>query len=243
MSAILQIQNMEHGVPDPRWKDLYKTGGISSLLISVLIIVAITVYFIWPYQPGFATVAEIFSTLQNDKLGGLMSLDFFMVVATIITIPLFLALYVALKQVNESFALIALVFGLISCTLILTVRPIAEMFYLSSQYAAATTDTARGQYLTAGETLTTLFNGTAWILYMLLFGISQLIFCLLMLRTTVFGRTTAVLGIILSIGMASVIPGIGVYINLLTTIIGTIWFILMARDFIRMGWGKPITTL
>ena len=167
-----------------------------------------------------------------------MSLDFFMVVVTIITIPLFLALFVALKQDNESFALIALAFGLISCTLILTVRPIAEMFYLSNQYAAATTDAAKSQYLTAGETLTSLFNGTAWILYMLLFGISQLISCLLMLRSTAFSQATAILGIILSAGMASIIPGIGVYINLLTTTVGTIWFILLARDFFRMGWSK-----
>ena len=209
---------MNTGIPDPRWKGLYRIGGISSLLISILIIVAITAYFIWPYQPGFTTVEDIFSTLQTDKLSGLMALDFFMLVVTLITLPLFLALYVALKQVNESYTLIALVIGLISCVLILTVRPIAEMTYLSNQYAAATTDTARSQYLAAGEALTALFNGTAWMLYMLFFGISQLIYCLLMLKTTTFGKTTAYLGIVLTVGMASIIPGIGVYINLLTIV-------------------------
>ncbi len=50
-----------------------------------------------------------------------MSLDFFMVAITVLTIPFFLALYVALRKINESFALLALVFGMFSCLLVLTV--------------------------------------------------------------------------------------------------------------------------
>ena len=32
MPTIAQSQNIDHSIPDPRWKDLYKVGGISSLL-------------------------------------------------------------------------------------------------------------------------------------------------------------------------------------------------------------------
>jgi multisubunit Na+/H+ antiporter MnhB subunit len=39
---------------DPRWKDLYRIGGIASLLLAGLIAFAVIAYFIWPYTPGFA---------------------------------------------------------------------------------------------------------------------------------------------------------------------------------------------
>ena len=132
-----QISDPE--IVDPRWKDLYQVGGICGILIPILTILAIAIYFIWPYQPGLTSTAEIFETIQTNKLNGLMSLDFFMVVITLINIPFFLALYVALKRVNESFALLALIFGLFACVVIIPARPIAEMFTLSGQYAAATT--------------------------------------------------------------------------------------------------------
>jgi Domain of unknown function (DUF4386) len=244
ISEIKHKQVKDVGIPDPRWKDLYKIGGICGVLMSVLTILAIVIYFIWPYKPGLASAIDIFTTIQNNKLNGLMSLDFFMVVITVITVPFFLALYFATKKVNESYALIALVFGLISCVLGLTMRPIAEMFYLSGQYATATTDAARSQYLAAGEALSALFNGTIWMLYFLTFGVDLLISSLLMLRTKIFSRTTAYLGIFLNIGLLSIfafIPGFALYatiINLVTTIVGAIWNVLVARTFFQLAGSK-----
>ena len=234
-----QISNGNGG--NQRWADLYKVGGICGVLMSVLTILAIVIYFIWPYKPGLASAADIFATIQNNKLNGLMSLDFFMVVITVITIPFFLALYVALKEVNESYALIALVFGLVSCIVIIPARPIAEMFYLSNQYAAATTDAARSQYLSAGEALSALFNGTAWMIYFITFGIDALISSLLMLQTQAFGKTTAYLGIFMNIGVLSIfafIPSLLVIttvLNLVTTVIGMIWNVLVARTFFQLA--------
>ena len=241
MSAMSQIQVMDVITPHPRWKDLYIIGGICGVLMTVLTVLAIIIYFIWPYQPGLTSPVDIFATIQKNKFTGLMSLDFFMIVITVISIPFFLALYVALKKVNESYALIAVVFGLISCIVILTARPIAEMFYLSDQYAAATTDAARSQYLAAGEALSALFNGTAWLLYFITFGFDALISSLLMLQTKAFSRTTAYLGIFMNIGLVSifaVIPSfapIATIINLGTTLAGTVWNILVARTFFQLA--------
>ena len=61
---------------------------------------------------------------------------------------------------NESYALLALVLGLIAAVLIVPARPISELFSLSELYAAATTDAARSQYLAAGEAILALFDGT-----------------------------------------------------------------------------------
>lgn len=234
--------NQISDTPEARWKDLYIVGGICGIVTSILIVLAIVIYFIWPYQPGLTSPADIFSTIQNNTFQGLMSLDFMMVVGTFTLIPFFLAVYISTKQANESYALIALVFGLISCILAFFMRPIAEMFYLSGQYAAATTDAARNQYLAAGEALSALFNGTSWILYMITFGVELLISSLLMLKIKAFSKATAWLGIIQNLGIFSVfaviIPEtapITTVLNLVCTSIWTIWNILVARTLFQLA--------
>lgn len=109
-------------------------------------------------------VEDIIITLQDDRLGGLISLDLSVPIITFFLILQILALYAALKQVNESYALIALVFGLLGCLLFLAVRPLAELVYLSNQYATATDEMMKSQYLASGEALSALFNGTSWML-------------------------------------------------------------------------------
>lgn len=235
-------QNLDVEIQESRWKDLYRIGGICGILMSVITVLGFIIYFIWPYQPGLKSPTDIFSTIQTNAFAGLMSLDFIMVVVTFITIPFFLALYVSTKQANESYALIALVFGLISCVLVFIMRPIAEMFSLSNQYAAATTEIARNQYLAAGQALSALFNGTLWILYFLTYTVEYLITSLLMLRINAFNKITAYLGIFLSIGVLSplavIIPNLAsifTILNLVTTLIWTIWLVLVARTLFRLA--------
>ena len=235
-------QSLNIETDESRWKDLYYVGGICGILVSVFTVLAIVIYFIWPYQPGLTSVSEIFATIQSDPFNGLMSLDFSMVFLTVLTIPFFVAIYFSTRKANESYALLALVFGLISCILAFFMRPIAEMFYLSGQYAAATTDVARNQYLAAGEALSALFTGTTWILYYIAFFIELLISSLLMLKIKAFSKFTAFLGIGVSIGvvqvLAVIIPDLAqitTIINLLCTFIWTIWNVLVAVTLFRLA--------
>jgi hypothetical protein len=239
MSEARQNQAKDIEVPDPRWKDLYRIGAIACSILVAAIPLAIIAFFIWPYSPGFTSVANIFDTLQSDRLAGLMSLDLSVIIIEPFMILQVLALYVALKHVNESYALIALVLGLMGILLWLAARPLVEMSYLSDQYAAATTEMAKSHYLAAGEALHALFNGSAWMLSQFLIAISGTISDLLMLRTRFFSKWTAYTGLVLALpGFIFWIPTVGMYFSLVGTLFGTLWFILMARDFIRMGWGK-----
>lgn len=227
---------------ETRWKDLYIVGGICGILVSVFTVLAIVIYFIWPYQPGLTSVSQIYATIQTDPFNGLMSLDFSMVFLTVLTIPFFVAIYASTKKANESYALLALIFGLISCILAFFMRPIAELFYLSGQYAAATTDAARNQYLAAGEALTALFTGTTWILYYITFFLELLTSSILMLKLKAFSKFTAYLGIAVNIGVvqvfAVIIPGLAqitTIINLVCTFIWTIWNVLVALTLFRLA--------
>jgi hypothetical protein len=238
MSHIQQNDISNTDIVDSRWKDLYRIGGVSSLLLAGLIAFAVIAYFIWPYTPGFASTEDIFVTLHTDRLGALFSLDVMMLVTAPIDILLFTALYVALKRVNESYALIALVLGLLAIALLIPTKPLAELVFLSEQYAAATTETARSQYLAAGEALLTLSGGTAWINFSLFSNISFLLSSLLMLRSKNFGKATAYIGIVNSIfALGIIIPVfvIAAICGLGATVVGTLWFVLLARGFFRLG--------
>jgi hypothetical protein len=223
---------------DPRWKDLYRIGGIASLLLAGLIAFAVIAYFIWPYTPGFASTEDIFITLQTDRLGALFSLDVMMLVTAPVDIFLFIALYAALKRINESYALIALVLGLMSITLLIPTKPLSELIYLSEQYTMAATEAARSQYLAAGEALLTLAGGTAWINFSLFSNISFLLSSMLMLQSKSFSKATAYIGIVNSIfALGIIIPVfvIQAICGLGATLVGTLWFILLGRGFLRMG--------
>jgi len=88
---------------DGRWQWLYKIGGVAALISVVIIPISIVAYFVWPPFPD-----DILVVIQEDRLAGLMSLDFLYLLSNFFAIPLFLVLYVTLKRVSESFSAIAL---------------------------------------------------------------------------------------------------------------------------------------
>jgi hypothetical protein len=240
MSQSKQDQVNDTPTSDLRWKDLYKIGGITAVASEIVIILGIVSFFFWPYSPGNKSTESIFILLQSNKLGGLISLDLFLLVGNLFGILLFLALYVSLKQVNESYALIALALGLIAEVLIITARPISELSSLSGLYAAATTSAAKSQYLAAGEALLALFNGTAWFMNSLLGGISLLISSFLMLNSKIFSKATAYVGIITNIAVCGFfLPGgLGVFLLFLSLPGYMLWYFQLARRFFQMGRGK-----
>ena len=115
---------------DPRWRDLYRAAGIAAAISEIVIILGLVTYFIWPYAPGKESTETIFRNLQSDPLGALISLDLFLFVGNLFSILLFLALYVSLRPVNESYALIALAVGLVAVVLLVHARPLIELYSL-----------------------------------------------------------------------------------------------------------------
>ncbi len=154
--------------------------------------------------------------------------------------PFFLVLYVMLKEVDEGWALIALVLGLTGLACLVPSRPIPEMFALSDRWAAATTEAERASYQAAGEAVLTHFHGMAYHAHYLLGSASLLISSFLMLRSATFSRATAYVGIVTNIVVFGLyVPGIGVYLSLLSVLGYLIWYILIARKLFRMGWRGP----
>jgi len=224
---------------DSRWRDLYKAAGIAASISEIVIILGFVTYFIWPYAPGTQSTEAIFLNLQNNTLGALISLDLFLLIGNLFSILLFLAFYVSLRQVSESYALIALAVGLIAVGFLIPARPLLELYSLSGQYAAATTEAAKSQYLAAGEALLASFDGVGWFLNTLLGGLSLLVSSILMRRSEIYSKTTAYVGIVSNIAVCSFfIPVVGIFLLFLSVPGYAIWYFLLARDFFKLGRGE-----
>jgi hypothetical protein len=222
---------------EQKWKDLYKIGGVAFIITTALVLFAIIAFFIWPYTPNDKSTEEILSILAKDKIGGLISLDIIMLITIVIyTFPI-LALYASLKTINESYALIAMVLGLMAVATVITSRPLVEMSLLSDKYENAT-EFEKHTYLNAAESFRMLFDGTAWVFQTVFLLLSGLISSVLMLKSKVFSNKIAWLGIISSsIGLCFWIHQIGIGLLFLNTILTIIWCPLVARVFIKYGWG------
>lgn len=219
------------------WKGLYRVGAVAALLMFVLTLIQ---SFIFITNPPPSTVIDYFTLFQKNQILGLLDLDFLLIVINILLILIYFALYVALSRFSKSYMTVALAIGLVGTTLFFASREATfGMLSLSSQYATATTDTERTMLLAAGQTLLTIYNGTAFDLSYVLGGVVILIFSVVMLQSNVFSKATAYVGI--AMGVLMLVPPtvgmIGLLLSLLSLIPTLIWLILIARKFFRLGSG------
>jgi hypothetical protein len=159
---------------------------------------------------------------------------------------IFLALYVALKRASESFMAIGTTFGFVGIAVYFATNQAFSMLFLSNQYAAAATDVERSIFLAAGQTVLAIHNnasyqGTGIYMSFLLVSIAGLIISTVMLRSNIFSKVAAYLGILANVF------GLGYYITLVfaPTIVFLplsasaplllMWYVLIARRLFQLG--------
>ena len=185
-------------IADSAWKPLYKVGGATALILLGLIPIQ-TIIFI--AHPPPSTVIGYFTLLQNNRLLGLLNLDLLYMLTMALTSLIYLALYAALRRASPSFMAIALTLGLVGIAVYFASNTAFSMLALSSQYAAATTDAQRSTFLAAGQAMLALYQGTAFDVSYVLGGVVGLIISAVMLRSTIFSKVTAYVGLLMSIMM------------------------------------------
>ena len=232
------FKNEESIALNPVYKNIYKLGGIAAILSAISIAFAIVAYFIWHYKGNTTSIESILNVLQTDRLGGLIALDVSMLIIGPLTILMFLAIYTALKRVDESIAMIALILNMMAIVLVIVCRPLVELVILSDQFTMATDTIEKTRILAAGEVLRTQLDGTAWAIQTAFFMIAGLINNTLMLRTAYFRKKTAWTGIVISaIGLPFFLREIGLIFLFLNTIGSVPWCFLLASDLFKIGKG------
>jgi len=216
------------------WKDLYNIAGGAVLIMVLFIPIQIVIYMLWPTPE---TALESFMLFQENKIVALLSQELTYIITNALAIPLYLAFYVALRRVHPSLMAIATAAGLIAVVVVLTARPAFDLLFLSDQYAAATTDAQRAMLLAAGQAKIALNFGTAQNVHYVLGALALLIISFIMLRSDVFSKTTAYLGILANVlAFGLYVPNIGIYLSILSVFpFLTVWMLLCARTFFQLG--------
>jgi hypothetical protein len=96
------MQTNNAAATDLRWKVLYQLGGSAALSMVGIIVVQLIVFMTVP-PPLEGTAMDWFSLFQKNKLIGLIDFELLMIVYTILSIPMTLALYFALRQTDQAF--------------------------------------------------------------------------------------------------------------------------------------------
>ncbi len=218
------------------WRPLYRVGGAAALLSVVFILAAAVVFIAWPIP---TTLEAWFARYQQNALIGLLNLDLLLVASYVAMIPIYLALYVALRRVSESFMALALAFSLVGAALILAVNPAFAMLSLSDRYAAAPTHAQQATLLAAGQALLTNWQGTAFDMAYLLGAVAALIIAVVMLQSKVFSKATAYAGLLM--GALTLVPAtagtVGVVFSLVSLVPTVVWLLLIAWRLFQLGQG------
>ncbi len=220
---------------DPRWKVLYQLGGIAALAMIAIIVIQLIIFMAAP-PPLTGTALDWFQLFQKNKLIGLIDFELLMVIYTVLSVPLALALYFALRRADQAFAALFIVLGLIGVTCLIVARPAFEMLYLSDRFAAAVTEAQKVSLLAAGEAKLATFHGTAFQFSYWLGSINGLIISLVMLKTTIFSRATAYVRIGSSVfDFGILVPVIGVYLSIFSVLFLFAWSIMLARRLFQLA--------
>ena len=111
------------------------------------------------------------------------------------------------------------------------------MLSLSNQYMTATTEAQKMMFLTAGQVMLETYTGTAFDVYYVLNTIILFIFSVNMLRSKLFSKATAFLGILA--GILMIVPSstgtLGLYFSLASLLPWGIWLVLVGRRLLQFG--------
>ena len=210
------------------WKYLRKIGGMAALTIVALIPIQMIVFFLWPPP---TTVIGWFSLLQQQPLIGLIDMDLLLIIDYVLILIVVLSLWSILRRTNESLMAIALLLQIVSVATYFSSTVAFEMLSLSNQYTAAITDMERFTSLAAGQAMLTTWQGTAFNVSYILGAIALLAISYVILRSHIFGKFTAWIGILTSVLMF--IPPSAGMIGLIMSVVSVpptaIWLFLVGR--------------
>jgi len=231
------------GTEDPRWRGLFKLGGIAALITAVLLVCELIVFSVWR-QPE--TVTDYFELFQDNWFVALLDLDLLGMVAYILFVPVMLALYIALRRASEALAAVGTALFFVGIAAFFATNTAFSLFVLSNNYAAATTTAERAMFLAAGQAALTTFQIGAFQVSYVIVSIAWLTISVVMVRSATFSTLTAWSGIMAGAGgiagvaiehtpvLGSILPLL-LFVYFSAIVLLAVWVALVCRRLWRLG--------
>src|SRR5262245_20005206 len=180
---------------DPNGKWLYRVGGTSALVLGLAYIIIIVLYVPLGAPPSGAEARLVYYAGNPMLWWTILDLS---VLTDFLLVPVALALYIALKDINKNVMLLATAFiGLfIVLDLTLTWPNIASLIILSGSYLAATSETQKALFVTTAMVPSSIVESKLLFIYnSLMLAIGILVTGFVMLKGN-FSRSIAYLGLL-----------------------------------------------
>lgn len=237
VAAPVRAVSSDAQAPDVgKWKGLLVLGAWVALASVALIVIQIVVYVIWP--PPETTVG-FFDLLNANPVGGLLALDALYIVSNLLAYLLYFALAVVLWRVSRSGVVVALAFGVLGMAAYMASPRPVEMLALADAYGRAG-PAEQVALVAVGDGMLATWMGTAFDIYYFFNLATLLIFAILMLRSTVFTRTTALWGLAAAVLMAvpSNFGTVGLVFALASLLPWAVFAVLVARRLLILAAGS-----
>jgi hypothetical protein len=191
-------------------------------------------------------VSDWFSLFENNWFLGLRNLGLLNIIITVSGIPAFLALYGAHRHINQAYAMLAMIISFIGVGVFLATNRALPMLELSHQYAAATTDAQRAMLAAAGQAMLAVGKSHSpgtWLGFFLS-EIAGFIISVVMLKGTIFSKTTAYAGIVgfsfllvfdIVSSFALALADAAIGLAMIGGLLSMAWYILLARRLFQLG--------
>lgn len=220
-------------------KTLYVAGGVAPL---VTLVFYLSELLLIPWDEYPATIEDWFALFQRSKVQGLFVLNALDIISIALLGVMFLALFMALRQVALGSMIIAAFFGLLGVGVFIVPRvAMLSLLPLSDRYITAASEVERARLLAAGETLASLGTPTPQTVGFLFMAVAVLITSLIMLRSRQFSKVTAWLGLLASLITFAdhvslvVAPALATPLMIASGLFWLPWWALIGFGLVRMA--------
>jgi hypothetical protein len=225
-------------------KKILWIGGLSCMLLIAYSLITLLVMSLIGGPPE--TIEDCFSILNENRFYGLLRLD----ILTIFFMPLyyilFYSLYIALKNTDFALTSISTILAFVGLTLFLATPSAFSYLYLSDKFALAESEIQKNQLLAAGESIlaSDMWHGSGAKIGGLILQTGALLVSISMLKSTIFGKFTAITGIathgldLLHIIVAFFLPTLGNVLMFIAGPLYLLWFPLVGLRLFKLGRGE-----
>lgn len=223
------------------WDLLCRAGGVAAFVFLLYCLATMAQMSVLGGPP--ATVAEAFRVLQQNKVVGLLRLDF----PTVLVLPLyyllFFGFFAALKDTERTHAAIGTALVFLGVTLVLAMPTALPLMALSDKFAHATDEAMKSHFLAAGEAVlaTDIWHGTGAYMGGIFVQTGAVWISVAMLRGGVFSRVTAYVGIfthgldLVHIVFVPFLPKVATVLMIIAGLGYPVWLWLVGRRLLQVG--------
>jgi hypothetical protein len=222
-----------------KWKGLFVVGGIAPLVTIVFYFVEFSLVFVGEYP---TTVEGWLALFGRGKVLGLLYLNALDILSISLLGVMFLAIYILLRERDESLAAIAAFGAGLGVAVFVATRSIltAGTLALSDQYSTAATDAQRTQVIQSAQAIHTLGQATLQTPGFFFLAVAVLLFSTIMLRCGM-KRITAWAGISVAVftllddWSVILLPSVATPLMVVGGIFWLAWWVLVGIWLLRLS--------